>query len=163
VNAIAAGLRHSEVPPCTRLGVESLFFVLFTNVSAPARPTVLNRENPPATVRQDRRTIEFPLPVRQLHLEDSQKFRQLEVAGLIASAARAHASGLVMGCSSFLDAVLHAGLYEALAGGVWPTNLLPLQTVIRKALSSAILPPTSRVSRNRSSLNRCSVTTFRVS
>jgi hypothetical protein len=62
--------------------------------------------------------------VRELHLEDSQKFHQLQVADLIASAARAHASGLVMGSSSFLDAVLDAGLYEALAGGVWPTKLV---------------------------------------
>jgi hypothetical protein len=85
---------------------------------------VLNRENPPAVVGQDRRTIEFPLPVRELQLEDSQKFPQLQVADLIASAARAHANGLVMGRSGFLDSLLDGGLYEALAGGVWPTNLV---------------------------------------
>jgi len=85
---------------------------------------VLNRENPPAVVGQDRRTIKFPLPVKELHLEDSRKFPQLQVADLIASAARAHANGLVMGSSSFLDALLEAGLYEVLAGGVWPTKLV---------------------------------------
>src|SRR6266567_3996772 len=83
---------------------------------------VLSQANPPAVLGQDRRTIEFPLPVKKLHLEDSQKFPQLQVADLVASAARAHANGLVMGRSPFLEALFDAGLYDALAGGVWPTD-----------------------------------------
>lgn len=75
-------------------------------------------------VGQDRRRVEFPLPVRELHLEDSQKVPQLQVADLIASAARAHANGLVMGSSGFLDALLEAGLCGVFAGGVWPTKLV---------------------------------------
>jgi hypothetical protein len=82
---------------------------------------VLNQANPPAIVGQDRRTIEFPLPVKELHLEDSQKFSQLQVADLVASAAREHANGLALGANAFRDALFDAGLYAALAGGVWPT------------------------------------------
>jgi hypothetical protein len=83
---------------------------------------VLSQGNPPALVGQDRRTIEFPLPVKKLHVEDSQKFPQLQVADLIASAAREHANGLLLGTNAFRDALFDAGLYEALAGGVWPTD-----------------------------------------
>jgi hypothetical protein len=83
---------------------------------------VLSQANPPAVVGQDRRIIEFPLPVKELHLEDSQKFPQLQVADLIASAARAHAAGLLARTDNgFLDALVKAGLLNALAGGVWPT------------------------------------------
>ena len=83
---------------------------------------VLSQANPAAVVGQDRRIIEFPLPVKGFHLEDSRKFPQLQVADLIASAARAHANGYLTGMSTFLDALSDAGLYESLAGGVWPTN-----------------------------------------
>jgi len=84
--------------------------------------TVLSPANPPAVVGQDRRIIEFPLPVKELRLEDSQKFPQLQVADLIASAARAHAGGLLARINNaFLDALVEAGLLNALAGGVWPT------------------------------------------
>ncbi len=68
------------------------------------------------------RLIEFALAVKELHLEDSHKFPQLQVADLIASAARAHAGGLLARTrNAFLDALVEAGLLNALAGGVWPT------------------------------------------
>ena len=87
--------------------------------------SVLDPANPAAVVGQDRRTIEFPLPVKDLRLEDSRHFPQLHVADLIASAARAHASGLVARTSDpFLDALRDAGLLNALAGGVWPTAMV---------------------------------------
>jgi hypothetical protein len=56
---------------------------------------VLNPANPTAVVGQDRSTLAFPLPVKGLSLEDSRHYPQLQVADLIASAARAHASGVV--------------------------------------------------------------------
>jgi uncharacterized protein DUF3800 len=84
--------------------------------------SVLRPTNPTAVVGQDRRTIAFPLPVMGLRLEDSRHFPQLQVADLIASAARAHASGIVARSSDpFLDTLRDAGLMNALAGGVWPT------------------------------------------
>lgn len=84
--------------------------------------SVLNPANPTAVVGQDRRTIAFPLPVKGLRLEDSRHFPQLQVADLIASAAREHASGIVARSNDpFLDALRDAGLLKALAGGVWPT------------------------------------------
>jgi hypothetical protein len=83
---------------------------------------VLNPSNPTATVGQDRRTITFPLPVKGLRLEDSRHFAQLQVADLIASAARADASRIVNRSEdAFCDALCDAGLRKALAGGVWPT------------------------------------------
>jgi hypothetical protein len=85
---------------------------------------ILSQVNPPAVVGWDRRIIEFPLPVKGFHLEDSRKFPQLQVADLIASAARAHANGYLTGMNSFLDALSDAGLYEALAGGMWPTDAI---------------------------------------
>jgi hypothetical protein len=84
--------------------------------------TVLSQANPAAVVGQDRRILEFPLPVKGFRLEDSQRFPQLQVADLIASAARAHANGYLTGMSTFLIGLSDAGLYEALAGGVWPTD-----------------------------------------
>ena len=87
--------------------------------------SVLNPANPAAVVGQDRRTNAFPLPVKRLRLEDSRHFPQLQVADLIASAARVHASGIVAQSKDpFLDALRDAGLEGALAGGVWPTALV---------------------------------------
>jgi len=87
--------------------------------------SVLNPANPTAVVGQDRRTIAFPLPVKGLRLEDSRHFPQLQIADLIASAARAHATGVVERSNDpFLDALRDAGLLKALAGGVWPTALV---------------------------------------
>lgn len=87
--------------------------------------SVLNPANPSAVVGQDRRKIEFPLPVKELRLEDSRNFPQLQIADLIASAARAHGSGLVARANDpFLKALRDAGLLNALAGGVWPTKMV---------------------------------------
>jgi len=85
--------------------------------------SVLNSKNPTALVGQDRRTISFPLPVKGLRLADSEHFPQLQVADLIASAARADASRMVNRSDDpFCDALVDAGLRKALAGGVWPTK-----------------------------------------
>jgi len=63
--------------------------------------------------------------VKGLRLEDSRDFPQLQVADLTASAARAHASGIVARSNDpFLDALRDASLVNALAGGVWPTALV---------------------------------------
>ena len=87
--------------------------------------SVLNSRNPTAVVGQDRRTIAFPLPVKGLRLEDSRRYPQLQVADLIASAARAHGNGLVERSNDpFLDALRDAGLLNPLAGGIWPTRLI---------------------------------------
>lgn len=87
--------------------------------------SVLNPANPAAVVGQDRRTIEFPLPVKELRLEDSRHFPQLQVADLIASAARARANGIVAKSNDpFLDALRGAGIDNAFAGGVWPSALV---------------------------------------
>ena len=60
--------------------------------------------------------------MKGLRLEDSRHFPQLQVADLIASAARAHASGSVARSNDpFLDALRDAGLLNAVAGGVWPS------------------------------------------
>ncbi|HKW61909.1 MAG TPA: hypothetical protein VJN89_05135 [Candidatus Acidoferrum sp.] len=84
--------------------------------------TILNPTNPAAVVGQDRRTIEFPLPVNELRLENSRNVPQLQVADLIASAARAHANGLVTKTKEpFLEGLWEAGLKHAFDGGVWPT------------------------------------------
>lgn len=84
---------------------------------------ILNQANPAATVGQDRRTLTFPLPVKGLRLEDSRRFPQLQVADLVASAARADASRIVnRSDDAFCDALCDAGLRKALAGGVWPTT-----------------------------------------
>ena len=87
--------------------------------------SVLNPANPTAVVGQDRRTIAFPLPVKGLRLEDSRHFPQLQVEDLIAGAARVHGSGIVARSNDpFLDALRDASLLKALAGGIWPTNLV---------------------------------------
>jgi hypothetical protein len=60
--------------------------------------------------------------VKKLRTEDSRHFPQLQIADLVASAARAHANGLVARSKDpFLDALRDAGLMNALAGGVWPS------------------------------------------
>jgi hypothetical protein len=89
--------------------------------------SVFSPANPAAVVGQDRRTIEYPLPVKELRSADSRHFPQLQIADLIASAARAYANGLVARSKDpFLDALRDAGLMNALAGGVWPSaSVLP--------------------------------------
>jgi Protein of unknown function (DUF3800) len=84
---------------------------------------ILDPENTSAVVGQDRRTITFPLPVRQLRLEDSHAFAQLQVADIIAGAARSVWNARVTGSSNgYIDALLDAGILNALAGGVGPTD-----------------------------------------
>jgi hypothetical protein len=85
--------------------------------------SVLNHTNPRALVGQDRRTISFPLPVKGLRLAYSEHLPQLQVADLIASAARSDASRIVNRYDNPLcDALVDAGLRKALAGGTWPTK-----------------------------------------
>jgi hypothetical protein len=86
---------------------------------------VLHPGNPAAVVGQDRRTITFPLPVKGLRLVDSRVFSQLQVADLLAGAARYMAAALVTNSNSlFFDQLRDAGLLNALAGGIWPTKLV---------------------------------------
>jgi len=85
--------------------------------------SVLNPQNPVAVVGQDRRTICFPVPVTGLRLADSEQFPQLQVADLIAGAARADGSRIVnRSDNAFCDVLVDAGLRSALAGGVWPSD-----------------------------------------
>jgi hypothetical protein len=53
----------------------------------PKWDAILDPTNPAAIVGQDRRTIEFPLPVRGLRIEESHQFAQLQVADLVAGGA----------------------------------------------------------------------------
>jgi hypothetical protein len=86
---------------------------------------VLHPGNPAAVVGQDRRTITFPLPVRGLHLVDSKQFPQLQVADLLAGAARSVMGGRVAeSTDAFFDELREAGLLNFMAGGVWPTALV---------------------------------------
>jgi Protein of unknown function (DUF3800) len=83
---------------------------------------VLDPANPAAVVGQDRRTIEFPLPVRGFRLEDSRQFPQLQVVDLVAGAARSIWQARVAGASNaYCDALLDIGLLNGLVGGVGPT------------------------------------------
>jgi hypothetical protein len=83
---------------------------------------VLDPTNPVAVTGQDRRTIQFPLPVLGLRLEDSRHFPQLQVADLVAGAARSIWNARVRGTTNeFCDALLELGLLNAFAGGVGPT------------------------------------------
>jgi PAS domain-containing protein len=86
---------------------------------------ILDPSNPAAVVGQDRRTIEFPLPVRALRLEDSTQFAQLQVADVVAGAARSIWNARVAGSSNeYCEALLDTGLLNGLAGGVVPTALV---------------------------------------
>jgi hypothetical protein len=86
---------------------------------------ILDPSNPAAVVGQDRRTIRFPLPVRGLLLEDSRRFPQLQVADLVAGAARTVWNARVNESRDpYCDALLDAGLLNGLAGGMVPTDLV---------------------------------------
>jgi len=86
---------------------------------------VLDPANPRATVGQDRRAITFPLPIQGLRLEESHKFSQLQVADLIAGAARSIWNARISGCSDeYSDALLDAGVLGGFVGGVGPTDLV---------------------------------------
>jgi hypothetical protein len=87
-----------------------------------ARQAILDPTNPPGITGQDRRTIEFPLPVRELRLVDSHHFPQLQVADIIAGCARTVWNGRVRGSTDpFCDALIGAGILNGMAGGVVPT------------------------------------------
>jgi len=80
-------------------------------------------QNPSAVVGQDRRTIEFPLPVRGLRLEDSAGILQLQIAGIVAGAACAFSVARALNKKSdYTEALLDAGILDAVAGGVWPSE-----------------------------------------
>jgi hypothetical protein len=83
---------------------------------------ILDPANPAATVGQDRRSITFPLPVQALRLEESHRFPQLQVADLIAGAARSIWNARISGCTDeYNDALVEAGLLDGFVGGVGPT------------------------------------------
>ncbi len=83
---------------------------------------ILDPTNPPGVAGQDRRTIEFPLPVRELRLVDSRQTPQLQVADIIAGSGRTvwHAR-LAESSDPFCDALIDAGILNGMAGGVVPT------------------------------------------
>jgi Protein of unknown function (DUF3800) len=86
---------------------------------------ILDPTNPVAEVGQDRRTIKFPLPVQGFRLEDSRDFPQLQVADLVAGAARSIWNARLTGSSdAYHDAVVEAGVLNGLAGGVGPTDFV---------------------------------------
>jgi hypothetical protein len=86
---------------------------------------ILDEKNPSAIVGQDRRTIEFPLPVTRLRLEDSTKFLQLQIADIVAGAACAFMMGRARGkLSDYGEELLEAGILECVAGGVWPSTAI---------------------------------------
>jgi hypothetical protein len=86
---------------------------------------VLDPTNPSATVGQDRRTIEFPLPVRGLHLAESQNHPQLQIADLVAGGAAALMSARArVKMTPYSEGLMRLGLLEAIAGGVWPSAMI---------------------------------------
>ena len=84
---------------------------------------ILDPANPKATVGQDRRAVSFPLPVDGLRLEESHQFPQLQIADLVAGAARSVWNARIMGSPNpFCDALREAGILNGLVGGVGPTD-----------------------------------------
>jgi hypothetical protein len=84
---------------------------------------ILDPANPAATVGQDRRVMTFPLPVRGLRLAESHRIPQLQVADLIAGAARSVWNARISGVSdNYCEALIEAGILNGLAGGVGPTD-----------------------------------------
>jgi hypothetical protein len=86
---------------------------------------LIDSSNPPAKVGQDRRTIEFPLPVSGLEIADSKAHPQLQVADLVAGAActlmKAKALNVADDYATALD---DAGLLSFVGGGNWPTSAI---------------------------------------
>jgi hypothetical protein len=83
---------------------------------------ILDPTNPAAVVGQDRRSVAFPLPVSGLELADSNDVLQLQVADLIAGAARDLMKAKALGSNDDYAAALDdAGLLKAVGGGNWPT------------------------------------------
>jgi hypothetical protein len=86
---------------------------------------VLDPTNPAAIVGQDRRTIEFPLPVRGLRIAESHEFVELQVADVVAGAAcavmRARA---IHSDNEYATQLVDLGLLDLIGGGVWPTSAI---------------------------------------
>lgn len=86
---------------------------------------VLSPDNPPAVVGQDRRTIEFPLPVRGLQLAESQEFIGLQIADLVAGGACALLTARARdNRGEYVDALGDTGLLGTAAGGLWPSDAI---------------------------------------
>jgi hypothetical protein len=84
---------------------------------------ILDPSNPAATVGQDRRVISFPLPVEGLRLEQSHQFPQLQVADLVAGAARSLWHARITGVRDpYYESLVDAGILKGLVGGVGPTD-----------------------------------------
>jgi hypothetical protein len=76
-------------------------------------------------VGQDRRTIEFPLPVRGLRLESSERYVQLQIADIVAGAGCVVMTARSRNkASDYAEALLDAGILDAVAGGVWPSQFI---------------------------------------
>lgn len=85
--------------------------------------TILVPTNPKALVGSDRRTIEFPLPVQDLAVADSQDSAGLQVADLVAGASSAVWRARVLNeWTDYTRALMDSGLIGAAAGGIWPTD-----------------------------------------
>lgn len=83
---------------------------------------LLDPSNASATVGQDRRTIEFPLPVSALEIADSKAYPQLQVADLVAGAACALMKPKALGTQdAYASALADAGLLQFVGGGNWPS------------------------------------------
>ena len=86
---------------------------------------ILKPDNPKAVVGSDRRTIEFPLPVRTLRLAESHTLAGLQVADLVAGTAYAVWNAKARNQQSeYTRALMEAGIAEGTAGGIWPTKMI---------------------------------------
>jgi len=86
---------------------------------------ILDPQNPAAVVGQDRRTVEFPLPVRGLQLAESQDFLGLQIADLLAGGACALLTANARGEQrEYVDALRDTGLLETAGGGLWPSDAI---------------------------------------
>jgi len=84
---------------------------------------ILDPTNPAKVVGQDRRTIQFPLPVTGLRLEESHKLASLQVADVVAGAACALLSARArFHLTDYARALLDSGLLSATLGGIWPSD-----------------------------------------
>jgi hypothetical protein len=84
---------------------------------------ILNQSNPPRLVGQDRRTLEFPLPVESLAIENSETHEQLQIADLVAGAVATILKSKVTGASTqYAEELIATGVLEVAFGGVWPTD-----------------------------------------